>query len=219
MTLRLNFAVATDTVVLSIENRELTVLLVKRGMAPFAGSWALPGGFVLEDESLEASARRELAEETGVTDLYLEQLYTFGDIGRDARGRVVTVAYLALLKSGAQNLRAGTDATDSQWFPLLQLPDLAFDHAGILQLVRARLANKVTYSNIALQLLPDEFTLAELQDVHEILTGRDIDKRNFRKQVAAQGMIAETGSMRKAGAHRPAGLYRASHPGRVVYFD
>jgi 8-oxo-dGTP diphosphatase len=219
MTLRLNFAVATDTVVLSIENRELTVLLVKRGMAPFAGSWALPGGFVLEDESLEASARRELAEETGVTDLYLEQLYTFGDIGRDARGRVVTVAYLALLKSGAQNLRAGTDATDSRWFPLLQLPDLAFDHAGILQLARARLVNKVTYSNIALQLLPDEFTLAELQDVHEILTGRDIDKRNFRKQVAAQGMIAETGSMRKAGAHRPAGLYRASHPGRVVYFD
>jgi 8-oxo-dGTP diphosphatase len=216
--LRLNFAVAVDVVVFTIEKGELAVLLVRRGIAPDAGSWALPGGFVLPDEALEAAARRELAEETGVADLYMEQLYTFGDVGRDERGRVISVTYLALIRGDAQMLAAGTDADESRWFPFSKLPKLAFDHAGIVQLARERMASKVRYSSIALQLMPGEFTFAELQDAYEILTGHQIDKRNFRKQIAGQDMIVEMGKMRQAGAHRPAALYKAKQSD-VVFFN
>jgi 8-oxo-dGTP diphosphatase len=218
MNLRLNFAVAVDVVVFTIEKGELAVLLVRRGIAPDAGSWALPGGFVLPDEALEAAARRELVEETGVADLYMEQLYTFGDVGRDERGRVISVTYLALMRSDAQKLAAGTDADESRWFSISELPKLAFDHAGIVQLARERMASKVRYSSIALQLMPGEFTFAELQDAYEILTGHQIDKRNFRKQIAGQDMVVETGKMRQAGAHRPAALYKAKQSD-VVFFN
>jgi 8-oxo-dGTP diphosphatase len=206
--LRLNFAVATDIVVFSIENNALNVLLVQRANAPHAGAWALPGGFVLPEENLQACAQRELAEETGVAGLYLEQLGTFGDVGRDARGRVVSVAYLALLRAGMQTIRAGSDASHSQWFAVSALPPLAFDHAEILRLARARLSSKVTYTNIALQLMPDAFTMSELQAVYEILREREMDKRNFRKQILAQGIVIETGGSKMEGAHRPAQLFR-----------
>jgi 8-oxo-dGTP diphosphatase len=218
MSLRLEFALAADIVVFSIENKDLNVLLIKRGIAPQAGDWALPGGFVRPLEGLEQAARRELSEETGVANLYMEQLYTFGDVGRDMRGRVVSVAYLALMRSDAQKLAAGTDAAESQWFPVSKLPPLAFDHAGIIQLARSRLANKVKYSSIALQLMPNQFTMAELQEAYEILTGRAIDKRNFRKQIAAQGVALETKSTRMTGAHRPAQLFSAASA-EVVYYD
>jgi 8-oxo-dGTP diphosphatase len=218
MMLKLNFAVATDIVVFSVKNEELMVLLVKRGIAPQQSSWALPGGFVGPQESLDDAARRELGEETGVTDLYLEQLYSFGEADRDPRGRVVSVAYLALMRVGSQELVAGTDAAEAKWFAMSKLPRLAFDHADILKLARERLAKKVNYSSIALQLMPEEFTLAELQTVHETLTGRAADKRNFRKLIANQGTVVETGKMHQSGAHRPAALYRAKDRG-VTYFD
>lgn len=218
MELRLNFAVAVDAVVFTIEKGELAVLLVRRRIAPAVGAWALPGGFVLPDEALEAAARRELVEETGVADLYMEQLYTFGDVGRDERGRVVSVSYLALMRCDAQTLVAGTDAADSRWHAVSKLPALAFDHAGIVQLARERMASKVKYSSIALQLMPATFTLSELQEAYEILTGQEIDKRNFRKQIAGQDMVVETGKMRQAGAHRPAALYRARSK-HVTYFN
>jgi 8-oxo-dGTP diphosphatase len=218
MMLTLNFAVATDIVVFSIKNDELQVLLIRRGIAPQQSSWALPGGFVGPQESLDDAARRELGEETGVSDLYLEQLYSFGEPDRDPRGRVVSVAYLALMRAGSQELVAGTDAADAQWFAISKLPRLAFDHADILELARERLAKKVNYSSIALQLMPEEFTLAELQTVHETLTGRAADKRNFRKLIANQGTVVETGKMHQSGAHRPAALYRARDKG-VTYFD
>jgi 8-oxo-dGTP diphosphatase len=219
MDFRKDFAVATDIVVFSIENQELMVLLVKRGIAPFKGQWALPGGFVRADEGLEDCARRELHEETGLADLYLEQLYSFGDVGRDVRGRVISVAYLALMRAGSRKLTAGSDAAEGRWVALSQLPALAFDHDRILDLARNRLISKIKYSTLALQLMPDEFTLAELQQVHEVLSGRAIDKRNFRKHITAQNLVVETGEMRAAGAHRPAALYRAAHGRDVVYFD
>jgi 8-oxo-dGTP diphosphatase len=214
-----NFAIATDIIVFSIENDRLKVLLVRRGIAPFREKWALPGGFVLENESVEDCAQRELQEETGVVHVFLEQLYTFGAVKRDPRGRVVSVAYMALLKADAQALKAGSDAADSQWHAVSDLPELAFDHAEIIAHARQRLTSKIRYSSIALQLLPAEFTLAELQRVCEILSGAELDKRNFRKQVAAQGMVEETGQQRSSGAHRPAALYRSAQPGMVVYFN
>jgi 8-oxo-dGTP diphosphatase len=218
MMLKLNFAVATDIVVFSVKNEDLQVLLIRRGIAPQQSSWALPGGFVGPQESLDDAARRELGEETGVTDLYLEQLYSFGKANRDPRGRVVSVAYLALMRAGSQELVAGTDAAEAKWFAMSTLPRLAFDHADILKLARERLAKKVNYSSIALQLMPEEFTLAELQTVHETLTGRAADKRNFRKLIANQSTVVETGKMHQSGAHRPAALYRAKEKG-IIYFD
>ncbi len=214
-----DFAVATDIVVFSILNQELMVLLVKRGSAPFEGAWALPGGFVRPNEGLESCARRELEEETGLSDLYLEQLYSFGDVDRDARGRVLSVAYLALMRAGSHKATAARDAADSQWIAVSRLPKLAFDHDKILDMAGNRLTTKIKYSSLALQLMPDEFTLAELQQVHEILSGRALDKRNFRKQVAAQNVVIETGYERIAGAHRPAALYRAVHGRDVVYLE
>lgn len=216
---RFNAAVATDIVVFSIRNGRLVILLVRRGIDPFKGQWALPGGFVAGDEFLDACARRELAEETAVANVYLEQLASFGAPARDPRGRVVSVAYLGLLRLDAQVPTAGSDADETDWHDVEKLPPLAFDHAEIIALARRRLVSKLGYSNIILQLMPETFTLAELQSASEIVTGAALDKRNFRKHIAAQEMVVETSEKRMQGAHRPAALYRSSAPGEVVYYD
>lgn len=200
-------AIAVDMVILTVRDDDLHVLLVQRRGEPFAGRWALPGGFVNDDESVDAAAARELREETGVAEVYLEQLYTFGEPNRDPRGRVVSVAYYALLRQPAA-LTAADDATEARWFPMGALPSLAFDHAAILDYALARVRSKVEYTNVVYSLLPETFTLTELQRVYEIILGRTLDKRNFRKKISSLDLVEPTGAERRDGAHRPAQLYR-----------
>lgn len=194
------------------ETPELKVLLIQRGVEPFEGRWALPGGFVRMDESLEDAARRELREETGLTDVYLEQLYTFGDVRRDPRGRVVSVAYYALVKlagrGSAGALRAATDARDAAWFAVADTPRLAFDHDRILAAAHARLRGKVRYQPIGFELLPPKFTLRQLQTLYETVLDRPLDKRNFRKKVLSLGVLEELDEIEQDVAHRAARLYR-----------
>src|SRR5215469_6279527 len=164
--------VTVDVVLFTIRNRALHLLLIRRLARPYENRYALPGGFVLEDESLDAAAVRELHEETGVDKVYLEQLYTFGDPKRDPRGRVVTVSYYALVPQD-QTLHAGTDASDAAWFPVTDLPPLAFDHRRIAEYAHQRLRNKLDYTNVGFELLPARFTLTELQLVHEAILGAE----------------------------------------------
>lgn len=199
-------SVTVDLVIFTLRQDQLQVLLVKRKHWPFEGMWALPGGFIHMDESLEEAARRELKEETGVRDVYLEQLYTFGDPDRDPRTRVVTVAYFALVSSDHLKLRAATDAADANWFPANDPPPLAFDHTDILSYAVTRLRYKLEYSAVGFQLLPAEFTLTELQVAYETILGEKLDKRNFRRRILQAGVLEETGFQR-VGEHRPAKLY------------
>ena len=208
-------AVTTDVVIFTIRQDELKVLLIKRALAPFEGTWALPGGFVNPDESLEDGARRELEEETGVSGVYLEQLYTFGAPDRDPRERVITVAYYALIPTDSVEIRAASDAEGVSWFGLHELPKLAFDHRDILEMAHRRLVDKLDYSTIAFQFMPKSFTLTELQHVYETILGEPLDKRNFRKRILGLGLVSETGRTRKEGAHRPAKLYKHVDPGHV----
>ena len=208
-------AVTTDIVIFSIRDNQLKLLLIMRGGDPFKGKWALPGGFVNLAESLEEGARRELQEETGVSGVYLEQLYTFGKPDRDPRERVITVAYYALIPSDQVSLCASTDAEAVGWFNMDDLPPLAFDHEQIVAMAHERLVAKLDYSTIAFQFMGTEFTLSELQDVYEIILQEEIDKRNFRKWILAMERIEETGNVRREGAHRPAKLYRVKDPEKV----
>ena len=199
-------SVTVDVVIFPLRQDQLQVLLVKRKHWPFEGMWALPGGFIHMDESLEEAARRELEEETGVRDVYLEQLYTFGDLERDPRTRVVTVAYFALVSSDHLKLRAATDAADANWFLTNAPPPLAFDHADILSYAVTRLRYKLEYSAVGFQLLPAEFTLTELQVAYETILDEKLDKRNFRRRILQAGVLEETG-FHRVGEHRPAKLY------------
>jgi len=210
-------AVTTDIVIFTIRQDELKILLIKRALPPHRNQWALPGGFIKLEESLEEGAKRELQEETGVTGVYLEQLYTFGRPDRDPRERVITVAYLALIPANEPEIKAATDAEDVSWFGLKELPDLAFDHKRILKMAHERLVAKLDYSTIAFQLMPTQFTLSKLQHVYEVILREQIDKRNFRKRILSLNVIKETGKERKAGAHRPAKLYRAKKTNRIDF--
>jgi ADP-ribose pyrophosphatase YjhB (NUDIX family) len=201
-------AVTVDLVIFTIAENDLRVLLIRRGEPPFEDMWALPGGFVRPEESLEEAARRELSEETGVKDIYLEQLYTFGDPHRDPRTRVITVSYYALIRAQGQILRATTDAREAAWHSAHVLPSLAFDHRQILEYAATRLRAKLEYTTVGFQLLPEEFTLGELQRLYEIILRRPLDKRNFRKKVFSLGIVESVQRTRRLGAHRPAQLYR-----------
>lgn len=202
-------SVTVDVVMMTLRQRDLQVLLVKRRSWPYEGMWAIPGGFVNINESLEDAAKRELQEETGVQDVYLEQLYTFGDPKRDPRTRVITVVYFALIDAQQLHVRAADDAADVGWFSVYQLPSLAFDHDKIIQYTLTRLRGKLNYTPIAYNLLPEMFTLRELQRVYEIiLSHKELDKRNFRKKVLATGILQDTGATKMEGTHRPARLYR-----------
>jgi 8-oxo-dGTP diphosphatase len=192
---------------LDLVNKNLKILLIKRKLEPFRGKWALPGGFVLMDENLEEAAQRELREEAGLSDIYLEQLYTFGTINRDPRDRIVTVAYFALVKMNDLELHADTDASDAAWFAVDDYPGLAFDHEEILQMAISRLKGKVRYQPIGFELLPESFTLSQLQALYEIVWETELDKRNFRKKILAMGFLNELDEIEKDVAHRAARLY------------
>ena len=208
-------AVTVDIVIFTVRDAQLKLLLIRRAGEPYQGKWALPGGFIHLDETLETSARRELEEETGVSGVYLEQLYTFGAPERDPRERVITVAYYALIPSDKLQLRAATDAEAVGWFGMDELPDLAFDHPDIIATAHQRLVAKLDYSTIAFQFMPKAFTLSELQGVYETLLNQPLDKRNFRKRILSLDLIEETGRQRRNGKHRPAREYRVRHPKRV----
>lgn len=200
-------SVTVDLVIFTIAADDLQVLLIRRAQEPFKGKWALPGGFVEMDEALEKAAARELEEEVGVSAVYLEQLYTFGEPKRDPRGRVISVAYFALVDASHQTIRAADDAADAQWHSVFKPPKLAFDHRQILDYAVWRLRNKIEWTTVGYELLPKKFTLSELQRVYEIILQKPVDKRNFRKRILAQGQIRELNETRTDGAHRPARLY------------
>jgi 8-oxo-dGTP diphosphatase len=210
-------AVTTDIVLFTIRNETLQLLLIRRGMPPFQECWALPGGFLDIDEDLDCCAARELREETGVDARHLDQLCTFGAVGRDPRERVISVAYFALVPCEQLALKAGDDAADARWFAFSELPALAFDHAEIIRVAHQRLISKLDYSSIAFQFLPETFTLAEMQRIYEILVDVDIDKRNFRKWALALPQIEETGELRRRRNRRPARVYRMTERDRVAY--
>lgn len=196
-------AVTVDVVIFSLVEDDLKVLLVQRGRPPFVGFWGIPGGFVYRDESLEQAAARKLDEETGVKDVYLEQLYTFGHPQRDPRARVITVAYFALLSyTTIRELDRNTG-----WFSLKELPGLAFDHAEIIHYALTRLRYKLEYTTVGFQLLPDVFTLSELQKAYEIILDEKLDKRNFRRKILSAEILQDTGKMKRDGEGRPAKLY------------
>ena len=214
-------SVTVDIVILTIRNNDLKLLLIRRKGPPYEGMWAIPGGFIEMNEGLEAAALRELKEETGVEQVYIEQLYTFGEPERDPRTRVITVSYLALVEaSQIKKLEAGSDADRAEWFSAYDLPDLAFDHHQIAGYALNRVRSKLEYTNIAYQLLPEKFTLTELQRVYEIILNEKLDKRNFRKRLSIKErepvakhadkdfMLEELDETRPGGNYGPTKLYR-----------
>ncbi len=197
-----------DLILFTVNQDRLRILLTLRATEPFAGSWALPGGFLFEGESLEEAARRVLRDKTGIGEAYLEQLYTFGEPDRDPRNRIVTVAYYALVPWQKLDRPGSQKVSEVAWFEADNPPMLAFDHARILAYGVNRLRAKAGYSNIAFGLLPEAFRLTELQRIYEVILGTTLDKRNFRKRILATGWLAETGGIDDRGAHRPARLYK-----------
>lgn len=198
--------VTVDIVILALRDDDLQVLLVKRKNPPFEGKWAIPGGFVRHNESLEEGAARELFNETGVRDVHIEQLFTFGTLDRDPRGRMVTVAYLALVPAPLA-LHAGTTTSDAQWKSVYALSEMGFDHAEIINYAVRRLRYKLEYTAVGFRLLPKTFTLSQLQRAYETVLGEKLDKRNFRRRILQAQVIEETGEM-QSGDGRPAKLYR-----------
>lgn len=202
-------ALTVDTIIfgLDVEENELRVLLIKRGIAPFKGKWAIPGGFVIPGESVDEAARRELQEECGVRNVFLEQLYTFGDPKRDPREHVVTVAYYALVNINDHHLEAGTDASEAEWFSIYDIPKLAFDHQKIIKTALERLRGKIRYHPLGFELLPKKFTLTQLQNLYEIVLEHPLDKRNFRKKVLSLDILKDLNEIQTNVTHRAARLY------------
>lgn len=202
-------ALAVDNVLFTIKDSKLNVLLIQIGSGPYENKWALPGGLVAEREGLDAAATRLLASKANISDLYLEQLYTFGDPNRDSRGNVVSVAYFSIVfDSSTVKLKTLPYYKGIEWFSVDNLPALAFDHKKIIEYAHKRLKSKLGYTNIAYNFLPVEFTLTELQKVYEIVLGKSLDKRNFRKKMDVLGILKDTNKVRSDVAHRPARLYK-----------
>ncbi len=200
--------VTVDLVIFTVNQDALKVMLVKRAEDPFSGDWSLPGGFLKLGESLEEAALRVLEEKTGVKEVYLEQLYTFGEPERDPRARVITVAYFALIPWKNLIAPESRKVTDLKWQSIDRLSKLAFDHKDIITYAVQRLRAKAGYSNIVYGLLPEQFRLSDLQKMYEIILNKELDKRNFRKKMLAAGLLQETGRRESTGAHRPAMLYQ-----------
>jgi 8-oxo-dGTP diphosphatase len=205
-------AVTVDVVLFTVAGAlnqlRLEVLLIQRDADPFRGSWALPGGFVHENEDLHEAALREMREETGLAKAYLEQVGAVGTPGRDPRGHTITVVWVGLVAGDRGKLQASGDARTVRWFPVDELPPLAFDHGGLLRQALGHLRGRLAEAPVCFELLPRTFTLSELQAVTEAILGRELDRRNFRRKVLELGWVEEAEGSRREGAHRPAQLYR-----------
>ena len=190
-------AVTTDCVIFGYDGKELKVLLIERGIEPFKGCWAFPGGFLNMDEDALAGARRELKEETGLEDAFIEQFHTFSEPGRDPRGRVITIAHYALVK--IQEVEGGDDAAQARWFPIGEVPPLAFDHDRILRMAMSRLKERIHFEPVGFELLPNVFTMPQLQNLYEAILEVHFDRRNFASKMLKLGILEDTGD-RPAGA-------------------
>ena len=200
--------VAVDSVIFTIENDELNVLLIQMHKDPFKGSWAVPGGLIEQTETTKDAALRILEKQTSVKNVYLEQLGTFDDPERDPLGRVISVAYFALVNNEDTLLHKTDKYADVRWWSVKKLPKLAYDHKQILKTAVERLQAKLEYTNVVWSLLPKEFALTDLQRVYEVILQEPIDKRNFRKKILSLKLIEKTGKKRAGEANRPAELYR-----------
>jgi len=204
-------SVTVDNIIFTVKDGELKVALIKRKNPPFEGKWALPGSFVDIDESLEDAAERTVQQKIGVTQpVYLEQLYTFGETDRDPRKRVITVAYFALVNQEKIKLQKTEDIEAIEWHNARRLPDLGFDHQKIIEYALKRVKSKAKYSTAILSLLPEKFTLTQLQNTYETILNQELDKRNFRKKIHKHELVKETGEKQKNVSHRPAKLYTAN---------
>lgn len=208
--------VTVDIVLFTVTQNCLKVLLIQRKQPPFEHMWAIPGGFIHVGETLEQAANRRLFEETNIDDLYLEQLGSFGRPDRDPRARVITVAYYALVSATKLHLQAHANAEDVGWFSINELPELAFDHAEIAKKALEKLKRHLESSSVAFQLLPERFTLTELQRVYELILGKTLDKRNFRKKILSSDILKDTGETKMEGYHRPALLYAFANPRSIA---
>ena len=201
-------ALTVDCVVFGLDEDDLKVLLIQRAQEPFKDHWALPGGFAEVGERLDDTARRELEEETSLTNVFLEQLYTFSEADRDPREHVVSVAYYALVNLAEHKVRANSDARNAAWFSVDDVPRLAFDHEQILETAYERLRGKITYQPIGFELLPSKFPLRMLQGVYEKILDRPLDKRNFRKKILGMNILEELDEIETDVGHRAARLYQ-----------
>lgn len=199
-------AVTTDCIVFGFDGETLNLLLINRGIEPFKGCWALPGGFMKMDETAEQGALRELQEETGVKDIYIEQLQAFSTVDRDPRERVMTIAFLAFVRQEKYEVIAGDDAAKAQWFPINELPELAFDHKEIITVALEKLRWKITYEPLAFRLLNKNFTITQLQTVYEVVFGKKFDRRNFYKKMTTLGYLIPTDQQLRNNG-RPSTLY------------
>ncbi|MCX6714516.1 MAG: NUDIX domain-containing protein [Candidatus Uhrbacteria bacterium] len=205
-----SIVVAVDTVIFTVKDDQLCALLIQMKKKPYTGLWAFPGGRVEDAETTEQTAIRILKEQTGVSNIYLEQLKTFDAIDRDQLERVISVASFALISDTVQ-LKTSDKYADVKWWPVKKLPELAYDHKIIAKEAITRLKSRLQYTNIAWSLLPDEFTLTDLQRVYEIILDTTVDKRNFRKRILALDLIVPVGKKRGGEANRPAELYKFKH--------
>jgi 8-oxo-dGTP diphosphatase len=201
-------ALTTDCIIFGFDGNMLNVLLIERKNEPYKGYWAFPGGFVNMDEDTETGAKRELYEETGLEDVYIEQLYTFSDTDRDPRGRVISVTYFALVRSNMYSPVASDDAKSTQWFPIHQLPSLAFDHEKIFETAFSRLKNKIRYQPVGFELLNKQFTFPELQRLYEVILDIQIDRRNFRKKMLNTGLLIPMDNKQPNVPHKAARYFR-----------
>lgn len=203
-----NIKLAVDNCIFTIKDDQLYILLIQMKKKPFTNMWALPGGLVWQNENTDKAAKRILQEQTNVKDIYLEQLYTFSEIQRDPLGRVVSVAYFALIPSADIKLKTMTKYYDVKWYKYDQLPKLAYDHNQIANYAKQRLEWKIKYTNIVWSLLPEKFTFTQLQKVYEAILDKKLDKRNFRKKILSLKLLKKAGQTEMKGAHRPAELYQ-----------
>jgi len=197
-----------DVVIFTVENKQVKILLIQRGRAPYIGRWTLPGGAIYNNESAEAAAKRELKYKTGLKNIYLEQFHTFSNPKRDFRARLVAVAYLALVDKNKVSLLEKTPKTlGAKWFEINKLPPLAWDHQEMIEMAIAKLRRRLMDSNIICELLPRQFTLPELHSAYEIILGKKLDRRNFRRKFLNLGLMEVTGKKERGSRYRPAIYY------------
>jgi len=201
-------AFSVDSVIFGYDEGALKVLLIYRGAKPYIGTWALPGDLVKLDEDLDDSAKRVLYDLTGLSNVFMDQIRTFGKVDRHPLGRVITVAYFTLVKIADYKLHPSSWAKEAKWYAITDVPKLPFDHAEILEYAKKKLKDKVRHQPIGFELMPKEFTLSDIQNLYESVLGITLDKRNFRKKLLAMNLLIDTGYFQDSVAHRPARLYR-----------